>query len=316
MSKKRFLDNGIAKAPHSQHVHGVDKTDPEKVTVIQDYFIEHPMNSLLQASIDLKIPKSTISRILRTKIKMKPYKLSLCQMLNEAQKAARLEFCDWLLQQPDEFIFDVIWDDEKWFQLNQHPNRQNTRYWGLTPPNLVLNLKNQNVKKIMAFVTIVQGKAYLFWHTDEDGKSVSVNTDQYIKSVEDVLKDISTEQLNVYWWQQDGATCHTSKKSMAYLRGIFGDRLISKQLKDFKIFGVPEWPAHSPDLNPLDFTFWGQAMKKVWDEKPSNLDELKATVQRFFDSLSPDFVKKCVANIRKRATFCVQENGGHFEHLL
>ena len=284
--------------------------------VIQDYFIEHPMNSLLQASIDLKIPKSTISRILRTKIKMKPYKLSLCQMLNEAQKAARLEFCTWLLQQPDEFIFDVIWDDEKWFQLNQHPNRQNTRYWGLSPPNLVLNLKNQNVKKIMAFVTIVQGKAYLFWHTDEDGKSVNVNTDQYIKSVEDVLKDISTEQLNVYWWQQDGATCHTSKKSMAYLRGIFGDRLISKQLKDFKIFGVPEWPAHSPDLNPLDFTFWGQAMKKVWDEKPSNLDELKATVQRFFDSLSPDFVKNCVANIRKRATFCVQENGGHFEHLL
>ena len=79
---------------------------------------------------------------------------------------------------------------------------------------------------------------------------------------------------------------------------------------------MPEWPAHSSDLNPLDFNFWGQAMKKVWDEKPSNLDELKATVQRFFDSLSPDFVKNCVANIRKRATFCVQENGGHFEHLL
>ena len=79
---------------------------------------------------------------------------------------------------------------------------------------------------------------------------------------------------------------------------------------------MPEWPANSPDLNPLDFTFWGQAMAKVWKEKPKTIQELKNVVENFFSSLDSDFIKKCVLNIKKRAELCLQEDGGHFEHLL
>ena len=35
----------------------------------------------------------------------------------------------------------------------------------------------------------------------------------------------------------------------------------------------------------------------------------------FFPSLSPDFVKKCTLNIKKRAQLCVQQKGGNFEHF-
>ena len=313
----RFLNNGIASTPHSQHIRGVEKTDPEKITLIQNYFIEKPMNSLHQAEIDIKIPTSTLSRILRQKLKFKPYKFTLSQMLNEAQKSARLKFCEWLLSQPTELIFDIIFNDEKWFQLNQHPNHQNTRYWGVAKPNFTLNLKNLNVTKIMCFVIIVQGQAFLYWHVDENGKNVSVNSAQYIKSVIDLLENLPIGKLkSFYWWSQDGAPPHTSKLTMDFLKKIFGNRIISRQLKNFKIPDVPEWPPHSPDLNPLDYSFWGQAMQKVWEAKPSNINELKSIVENFFVNLSPDFVKKCVANIQKRATLCVQQKGGHFEHLI
>ena len=103
-----------------------------------------------------------------------------------------------------------------------------------------------------------------------------------------VTEDLPTLKLrSQYWWQQDGATCHTSRLSMGVLRQIFGDRIISR-------FAKIVWPAHSPDLNPLDFTFWGQAMAKVWEAKPSTIPQLKAVVEAFFESLSRDFVKKNV----------------------
>ena len=80
---------------------------------------------------------------------------------------------------------------------------------------------------------------------------------------------------------------------------------------------MPEWSLHSPDLKPLDYTFWGQAMsKEVWEAKSQTKQTLKNAVKQFFSSLKPDFIMKCVLHIRKRAQFCVQENGSHFEHFL
>ena len=259
----RFQANGIASAPHNGHVRGSDKTDPAKVEQIRNYFIENPMSSVLTASKAINIPPSTIARIL-DKIGAHPYKMCLAQVLSEAHKAGRLKFCQWLLEQPDEIIFDIIWDDEKWFQLDQHPNRQNVRYWAFSKPSaedIVLDIKSQSVKKIMAFVIVVDGQCVLYWH-EEDGKPVPVNTDRYLEAVSEVLEELPLGPLqNRYWWQQDGASCHTSKKTMAKLREIFGERIISR-------FANVNWPSHSPDLNPLDFSFWGQAMNKVWEAKP------------------------------------------------
>ena len=313
---QRFKDNGIAKTKNPGHRRGIEgqKTKPEKIKKIENYFVKQPMNSLLQASNDLDIPKSTISRILANKTSLRPYKISIAQVLTSAHKEQRLQFCQWLIGQSDEFISHLIVRDEKWFQLSQHPNRQNVRYWGVSRPNFVFDTKNQSVKKVMAFVIIVDGQYRLFWHEDpETGKPISVATEQYIISVSTLLEDIPFSKLKIYWWSQDGATCHTSNRTLAYLKSIFGDRIISGRVN---IVGIPPWPAHSPDLNPLDFTFWGQAMQKVWKAKPSTIKQLKKVVEDYFASLDSDFINKCVRNMKKRAHFCIQENGGHFEHLM
>ena len=306
----RFKKNGFAKSPNSRQQKGADRSDEDKVESIREFFIMNPMASIFDASKDLKIPESTIRWNLKFKIKMKPYKMGLAQALTEAHKARRFAFCQWLLTQPENFVQLVIFGDEKWFTLTQHPNRQNTRYWAFANPNIVSATKVQGCAKIQAFVCVVNGRVLpVIWHVDEEGKSVSVNTERYKKVIDDIISNLSARELKKYYWQQDGASCHTSKASMEKLRGIFGNRIISQKAEI-------EWPAKSPDLNPLDFAFWGMAMKEVWEQKPETIPELVSVVENFFESLSEEIVRKSVGNIMKRAELCVKNKGGHFENEM
>jgi hypothetical protein len=57
--------------------------------------------------------------------------------------------------------------------------------------------------------------------------------------------------------------------SMQALSGVFGGRIISSDI----------WPAHSPDLNPCDFFFWGCLKDKVHNSNPG-MEELKENIHR------------------------------------
>lgn len=85
------------------------------------------------------------------------------------------------------------------------------------------------------------------WFFEENGNTVTVNSDRYVNMLEQFLFPRLDElDLGDFWFQQDGATAHTSRASMAVLREHFPERLIS-------IRGDLEWPARSPDLSPCDF---------------------------------------------------------------
>ena len=73
------------------------------------------------------------------------------------------------------------------------------------------------------------------------------------------------------WFQQDGATPHTSNESLAWLRQRFPDRLISRRCD-------PEWSPHSPDLNPPDFYLWGYLKDRVFGNNPQTIPDLKAAI--------------------------------------
>ena len=72
--------------------------------------------------------------------------------------------------------------------------------------------------------------------------------------------------------------------------------------------------ASEPDLNPLDYHFWG-AMLEVWtlqviSTQPVNIDELKKV------DMGPDSINKAILSFPKRLRACVKAGGGHFEHTL
>jgi len=66
--------------------------------------------------------------------------------------------------------------------------------------------------------------------------------------------DLSVIWLSIGYFQQDGATSHTSHASMTEIQSFFGDRLISKGL----------WPHRSLDLTPPDYFLWGYLKGRVY----------------------------------------------------
>ena len=108
------------------------------------------------------------------------------------------------------------------------------------------------------------------------------------------------------WFQQDGATCHTSARTMGELRDFFGDRLISKDL----------WPPRSPDLTCLDFLLWGFLKDKFYLSKPQTIKELKNNIKREISFITPDILQRVSNNMVKRVNACLSANGEHFQHLL
>jgi len=73
------------------------------------------------------------------------------------------------------------------------------------------------------------------------------------------------------WFQQDGATPHSSNESLAWLQQRFPNRLISRRCD-------PKWSPHSPDLNPPDFDLWGCLKDRVYGNKPQTIPDLKAAI--------------------------------------
>ena len=78
--------------------------------------------------------------------------------------------------------------------------------------------------------------------------------------------------------------------------------------------GPVEWPPRSPDLSPLDFFFWGVIKDRVYTEKFTKIDELKATITREVAIIDNDklLCEKVCASVTKRVQECIEANGGHF----
>ena len=72
------------------------------------------------------------------------------------------------------------------------------------------------------------------------------------------VNDIYPDQ----WFQQDGATAHTSLKAREWLTNQFGNKIISHHME------FP-WPARSPDLFPLDYFQWGYVKENFFKRQPA-----------------------------------------------
>ena len=55
---------------------------------------------------------------------------------------------------------------------------------------------------------------------------------------------------------------------------------------------------------------------RVKKRTPKDRDELMSMVDEELDNLSRNMVRNAVTNIRKRCDLCIEENGGHFQHLM
>ena len=118
------------------------------------------------------------------------------------------------------------------------------------------------------------------------------------------VDQLDDAELRNGYFQQDGATCHTSNESMTEIES-FDDRIILKA----------SWPLRSPHLSPPDFFLWGALKGKAYAKKPRTIQEPENNIRREIAAISKDVLQATFANMKRRVQLCLDSGGEHFQHL-
>ncbi len=95
-------------------------------------------------------------------------------------------------------------------------------------------------------------------------------------------------------FQQDLAPAHTAKGTKSW----FNDHGVT----------VLDWPANSPDLNPIE-NLCGIVKRKMRDTRPNNADDLQATVKETWASIPPQQCHKLITSMPRRIEAVIKAKG-------
>ncbi len=96
-------------------------------------------------------------------------------------------------------------------------------------------------------------------------------------------------------FQQHLAPAHTAKSTKSWLNDHDVD--------------VLDWPANSPDLNPI-VNLWGVVKSKMRDTRPNNADDLKATIKATWASITPEQCHRLITSMPRRIDAVIHAKGG------
>jgi hypothetical protein len=108
------------------------------------------------------------------------------------------------------------------------------------------------------------------------------------------------------WCHEDGAACRTTNETLNMLRDFFGERLISKRI----------WPPRSRDITLSILFSMGHLKEIAYKDNPRTQNDLKKAISQAINDITPTMVRGLSGSVRNRVQLCLQENGGHFQHLL
>lgn len=284
---------------------------PETIQAVNAAMQQSPQRSARRHAVSLGLSRRTMGRILFSDLKLHPYKLQIIQQLQPGDANNRINFAQMFLAKCEEnemFLNNVWMSDEAHFHLSGYVNKQNFRYWAAENPHF-LHQKPLHSEKVTVWCAVSRnGIIGPYFFEDNDGHAVTVNSERYVNMIETFL----TNEIDVNestWFQQDGATAHTARISMAALRHLFGDRLISRN-------GNMNWPARSPDLSMCDYFLWGFLKDSVYRSRPRTINELKARIRDTIATISIEMLRRVTLNLCSRLQECVRREGRHLQDVV
>jgi len=267
------------------------------------------------ATVSLGLSEASVRQILHKDLHFYPYKIQVTHALHEHDYVNRVNFCQTFLQlinQNQELVNKLLMSDEAHFHLSRFVNKQNFHYWSAKNP-IELHERPLHTSKVTVWYTISSfGIIGPYFFEDERERAVTVTGSHYVHMVENILgpelaHHPGTEEK---FFQQDGATSHTAQDSMAAVRKLFPNHVISR-------YGDITWPARSPDLSACDFFLWGYLKSQVFKAPaPHTVQELKHRIQQEVKRIPVEMLQRVMSDVRKRLTKYLEQNGGHLNDVI
>ena len=140
---------------------------------------------------------------------------------------------------------------------------------------------------------------------------MTVNSERYVTMlesfVETQLRRLGIDPTALHF-QQDRATAHTARNSMAVVHKMFGT-VISR-------FGDIAWPTRSPELAVPDFFLWGFLKDRVFRRRMMAIQELKQAIVDEVEAIDQDLRRCAYSNFQTRLQQCIDVNGGHLPDVI
>ncbi|PNF38889.1 hypothetical protein B7P43_G09910 [Cryptotermes secundus] len=218
--QKNFVQTGCS-VPHAKPPSRPRVSDAI-VEQISESFVRSPRKSTRRASRETGIPNVTVWRVLRKRLHLKAYKLSIVQHLTDADKVVRKEFCT---QEDKKFLDSVIFSDESTFHVSGKVNTHNCRIWGSENPRVSLEHVRDS-PKVKVFCALSKERVYGPFFME-----MNITSSVYL----DILQEFLIPQLDEddqegrIHFQQDGAPPHCLGELRKYLNTRFPGRWIGRE---------------------------------------------------------------------------------------
>ena len=280
---------------------------PKLIKNVMEKIRRNPRRSMRRMAKEAQTSPRTMRRICKSDLKMSSYKLQKRQLLSTPTIEKRLSRSRLLLNRiKDGTLRNIIFSDEKLFSVQQCHNHQNDRILAKSieaiPGNAGKVFRTQKPASVMVWAAISErGKTPLVFVP----QGIKINKERYI---EDILEGALIPWCNsvygdeVWTFQQDGATSHTSRLTQQWCRDNCPS-WISKE----------EWPPSSPDLNALDYSLWSILENEACSTPCQNIEALKKKLTKCWDKIPLDVVRAAIDDFPKRLCSVVKARGKHFE---
>lgn len=295
---KKF--NTVLRLPGSGRRKSLDKDD---VRIILSEIDKNPFTSSekVKVSIEAKTEKKVSSRTVRNYIRTTAFRSRVPRKrpyLSKKNINRRMELCrEWSSFEPDDWK-KVIWSDETKINLFSSDGRDRVyRKEGeaLNPKNCRPTVKHG-------------GGSIMVWGCMS---SKGVGKLEIIRGIMDkyAYKTIITKNLRSsaaimgldedFIFQQDNDPKHTSD--------------IMQDFFEKKDINVLEWPAQSPDLNPIEH-LWDHLKRELRKFHLTSLRELETKVVEIWNSIPAEVCSKLVNTMNDRINCVLRAKGKHIPY--